>query len=265
MGARTLDDVLVGLEQGVELLLQRLDLLRQADVEPGGLARADGGQALLHLGQREQAEADLEQGERQQADAGERQRQGQARAEVAEARCHLAERAGDGDRVALRHLALAEHVDALGDAQALLQRAVQVGPAHLALVRLDLVLARQRDGQAGERAGAELAARPSVERPDLPVPAGVRDLEQRLAHVLRLAGLLVAMIDGVVENDGEQQVDAPVEAGLDLLGVEGINDRARDRQGQQGPGYRGGKQPERERVSGHRPPATAGSRDRGWS
>jgi hypothetical protein len=82
----------------------------------------------------------------------------------------------------------------------LLQRAVQVGPAHLALVRLDLVLARQRDGQAGERAGAELAARPAVQRPDLPVPARVRDLEQRLAHVLRLAGLLIAVIDGVVEE-----------------------------------------------------------------
>ena len=64
VGARPLDDVLVGFEERVELLLQRLDLLRQADVEPGGLARADGGQALLHLGQREQAEADLEQGER---------------------------------------------------------------------------------------------------------------------------------------------------------------------------------------------------------
>ena len=119
--------------------------------------------------------------------------------------------------------------------------------------------------EAGERARAELAAGPAVERPDLPVPAGMRDLEQRLADVLGLAGLLVAMIDGVVEDDGEQQVDAPVEAGLDLLGVERIDDGARDRQGQQGPCHRGGKQPERERVSCHRPPATAGSRDRGWS
>ena len=44
-----------------------------------------------------------------------------------------------------------------------------------------------------------------------------------------LAWLLIAMIDGVVENDGEQEIDAPVEAGSDLLGVEGINDGPRDR------------------------------------
>ena len=74
LGAGALDDLLVGFEQGVELLLQRLDLGGQLAVEPGGLARADRRQALLHLVQRKQAEADLEQRGGEQTDAGQRQR-----------------------------------------------------------------------------------------------------------------------------------------------------------------------------------------------
>ena len=223
-----------------------------------------GGQALLHLGQRQEAEADLEQRDGEQADAGQRQRQGEARAEVVQAGLHLAQRAGDGDGVALRLLALAEDVDGLGDAQLLIERAVEAGPAHLALVGLDALLARQRDGEAGERAGGELVAR-LVERLDLPVPARMRDLEQRLADVLGRTGLDIAVVDRVGENDGEQHAKAPVEAGLDLLAVERIDDGARDRQHQQVPGGRGGEEPERQRVSCHRPPATAGSPGRGWS
>ena len=86
----------------------------------------------------------------------------QARAEDAEACLHLAKRATDGDRVALRLLALAEHVDGLGHAQPLLQRPLEIGPAHLALVGLDVELARQRRWRrpASERANgrARLAA-----------------------------------------------------------------------------------------------------------
>ena len=81
VGARALDDVLVGLEERVELLLQRLDLVGQVDIEPRRLAGADGGQALLHLGQRQQAEADLEQRDGEQADAGQRQGEREARAD----------------------------------------------------------------------------------------------------------------------------------------------------------------------------------------
>ena len=147
MRARALDDVLVGLEERVELLLQRLDLVRQVDVEAGRLAGADGGQALLHLGQRQEAEADLEQRDGEEADAGQRQGQRETRAEVVKAGLHLAQRAGDRDGVALRLLALAEHVDGLGDAQPLLQGPIEVGPAHLAFVGLDALLARQRNGE----------------------------------------------------------------------------------------------------------------------
>ena len=76
--AGALDDLLVGFEESVELVLQRFDLLRQAGIEADGLARADGGEPLLHLVQRQQAEADLEQGDGKQANAGQRQRQRQA-------------------------------------------------------------------------------------------------------------------------------------------------------------------------------------------
>ena len=202
--ARALDDVLVGLEQRVQLLLQRLDLVGQVDIEPRRLAGADGGQALLHLGQRQQAEADLEQRRGEQADAGQRQGQRETGTEVVKAGIHLAQRAGDGDRVALCLLALAEDIDGLGDAQPLLQRPIEAGPAHLALVGLDALLARQRNGESRERARGEQMAWLAVERLDLPIPARMRDLEQRLADILGDAGLVVAVIDGVGEHDVQQ-------------------------------------------------------------
>ena len=178
---------------------------RQPDVEACGLAGADGGQALLHLGERQQAEADLEQGDGEEADAGQRQRQREPRAEVAQARLDLAQRAGDGHRVALRRLALAEHVDGLGDAQPLLQRALEVGPADLALVGLDVVLARQRHGRAGER------ARLRIWRPGLPSSGLICQYQPEWVTSnsgsptsLGVAGLLLAVIDGVGQDDGEQ-------------------------------------------------------------
>jgi hypothetical protein len=93
----------------------------------------------------------------------------------------------------------------------------------------------------------------------------MRDLEQRLAHILGRPRLDIPVIDGVGENDGEEHAEAPIEAGLDLLTVQRIDDGARDRQHQQVPGGRGGKKPKRQRVSCHLPPATAGSPGRGWS
>ena len=265
VGACPLDDLLVGFQKRIELLLQRPDFLGQPYVEACGVAGANGSQTLLHLGERKQTEAHLEQGEGKETDARQRQGEREPRAEVAQARVDLPQRAGDGHRVALRHLAFAEHIDGLGDAQALLQRPVEAGDANLALVGLDVVLARQRYRHVGERARLDLAARPAVERLDLPVPAGMGDLEQRLAHVLGVAGLLVAVVDGVGQHDGEQDGQAAVEAGRHLLRVQRIDDGARDRQRQQGPGHGGSKQPEGERVSCHRPRARAGSRDRGWS
>src|SRR5204863_1453641 len=135
------------------------------------LARADGSQPLLHLRQRKEPETDLEQGDGEEADAGQRQRQRQPGAEVVQAGLYLAQRAGDGHGVALRLLALAEDVDGLGDAQLLLERTVEIRPAHLALVGLDAVLARERNGEAGERAGCQQTAGLVVQRLDLPVPA----------------------------------------------------------------------------------------------
>ena len=155
VGARPLDDLLVGLEQRVELLLQRLDLGGELAVEPRRLARADRRQALLHPRQREQAEADLEQGDGEQAEAGQRQRLNELAAEGGDVLLDLAQLAGDGDRVALRRLALAEHVDLLGDAHLLLRGPDQVGPAHLLVVGLDLVLAGHRQVVAGQRARAQ--------------------------------------------------------------------------------------------------------------
>ncbi len=122
VGARTLDDLLVGFEQRVELLLQRLDLGGQIAFEPGGLARSDRSQALLHARQRKQPEPDLEQRDGEQTDAGQRQRLNELAAEGGEVLLDLAQLAGNGDRIALRRLAVAEHVHLLGDAHALVCR-----------------------------------------------------------------------------------------------------------------------------------------------
>src|SRR5262249_61659585 len=93
-------------------------------------------------------------------------------------------RGGDGDGIALSLLALSKHVNGLGNAQLLVEGAVQVGPTYLALVGLHVVLAGERDGEARERARYEQVPRFVVQRLDLPVPARVRDLKQRLANVL---------------------------------------------------------------------------------
>ena len=105
VGAGALDDVLVGFEERVELLLQRLDLLRQ--VRPRAVSPRPSGWRpgpFPPCASGKQAEPDLEQGDGEQADAGQRQRQAEPGAEVEQAGFHLAQRAGDGNGVALCRL-----------------------------------------------------------------------------------------------------------------------------------------------------------------
>ena len=98
------------------------------------------------------------------------------------------------------------------------------------------------------------------------IDAGADDYVAKPFHMEEiLARLVLAVIDAVLQDHRKQHAETTIEAGLDLGAVERIDDRARYREDEQNPCRRGGKQPERERVSGHRPPATAGSRDRGWS
>ena len=62
--------------------------------------------------------------------------------------------------------------------------------------------------------------------------------EQWLADVLGHAGIVLAVIDAVGEDDGEQDRDAAVKAREHFLAVERIDDEAGDGQHQQDPGDR---------------------------
>ena len=70
--ARAVDDLLVGVDERVELGLQRLDLGGELALERRLGAGADGGQPVLDLAQRQEPEAHLEQRDGNEADAGER-------------------------------------------------------------------------------------------------------------------------------------------------------------------------------------------------
>jgi hypothetical protein len=210
-------------------VLQGLDLLGKVNVEAGRLTRAHGGQALFHLGERQKPKADLEQRHGEQADAGQCQCQGEPISEVVQAGLDFTQRAGDGDGIALRLFALSKHVNGLGNAQLLVEGAVQVGPTHLALVGLHVMLAGERDGKAGERARYEQVPRFVVQRLDLPVPARVGDFEQRFAHILGSSRFAITVIDGVGQDHGEQHPEATIEASFDFLAVERINDGTCDR------------------------------------
>src|SRR4029079_10059809 len=59
MGARPVDDLSVGLDQGIELLLERPDLGGKLALQPLGIAGADRREVMPDGAQRREAEADL--------------------------------------------------------------------------------------------------------------------------------------------------------------------------------------------------------------
>ena len=164
MRARAFHDLLVGLEERVELLLQRPDLGRQVPLEPGRLARPDVGQGSLHARQREKTEADLEQSGRKEAYASERKRQYEPVAGLGDFLLHLADVAGDDDGIALRLCAHAELVDSLAHAHELPVGAREIRPAGFILPGLYVVLARQRQVLAAEQGRAQGFGRLTVDQ-----------------------------------------------------------------------------------------------------
>ena len=66
MGARALDDFLVGVDQRIGLARERRDLVGELPGQPLGAAGADGGEAVGDALERGEAEAHLEHGGEQQ-------------------------------------------------------------------------------------------------------------------------------------------------------------------------------------------------------
>ena len=86
MGARALDDFLVGVDQRIGLARERRDLLGKLPGEPLGAAGADGGEAVGDALERRQTEAHLEHGGEQQHRGEDRKRDDQRLVEGARLR-----------------------------------------------------------------------------------------------------------------------------------------------------------------------------------
>ena len=117
-------------------------------------------------------------------------------------------------------------------------------------------------GPVGERGRHHASAGGVVERRDLPIPARVRKLKQRLADDLRDTRLVALMQRAEGDDLSEDLAEASIEGGLGFALVHVVDDDAGNGQHQQRPQSRRGEQPESQRVKRHRLPWSAGSRDR---
>ena len=181
MGARALDDFPVGVDQRVGLARQRRDLDGKFTLQPLGAAGADVGDRFRDAFQRRQAEADLEDRGQQQHD---RQREKGAAEIVIEAASlveDLAGVAGDADQ----ELAVGAEIDRpLHHAQVLPLGAVDIAEADAGRGEFGAVLLELRQLLVPQRARGARFRLFGVGAGDLPVPAGQRQFEQRLAERL---------------------------------------------------------------------------------
>jgi hypothetical protein len=171
MGARPLDDLPVGLDQGIELLLQRPDLGGEFAIQPLRIAGADRRKVVPDGPQRREPEPDLEQRCYQEAKPEHPKRSDQHHAEFSEILVDL--RCVPGDSIGIGCGLGAGRLDlALDDAQALILRARRVGTPDEMLVGGGALLARQLELLVEQGVGDE--DRPlggAFERLDLPIPA----------------------------------------------------------------------------------------------
>ena len=210
MGARALDDLAVGVDQRVGLARQRRDLDGKLAFQPFGAAGADVGDRFRNPLERRQAEADLEDRGQQQHDT-----EGcKGAAEVIVEGADLVENLGCVAGHADQEFAVDAEVDRpLDHPQTLALGPVDVAEADagggqfradLLELRQLLVPQRTRRPRLGLLVGTD----------DLPVPAGQRQFEQRLAERLELVvGRLVRRRD-LGDQGAEIEVEAAVEGAL---------------------------------------------------
>ena len=137
---------LVMREQGVQLLGQRLDLARQALVDPRLLARADRGDRAADAAQRPQAVKRLQRGEHDQAEAEDAERADQRPAQHADLLVeHVA---------ALRDLEAPAHRRA-GQPDVALDDAQRLGREFVAVVDVDLGSRRAAGRRCRRRSQSE--------------------------------------------------------------------------------------------------------------
>ena len=211
MGARALDDLPVGVDQRVGLARQRRDLDRKLALQPFGAAGADVGDRVRDALQRRQAEADLEDRGQQQHDAERGEGAAEIIVEAAGLLENLAGVAGDHDQ----ELAVGAEIDRpLDHAQGLPFGAVDIAEADAGRGQLGALLLELRQLLVPQRARRARLRLLGVGAGDLPVPAGQRQLEQRLAERLELVvGRLVRGGD-VGDQRAQIEIEPAVEGAL---------------------------------------------------
>ena len=146
MGARPVDDLPIGLDQGIELLLQRPDLGGKLALQTLRLAGADRRKIVPDSAQRREPEPDLEQRCHHEAKPKHPECRDQHDAEFGKILVDL--RRIIGDRIGIGCGLRAGRLDlALDDAQALILRAWRVGTPDEELVGGGTLLARQLELQ----------------------------------------------------------------------------------------------------------------------
>ena len=264
MGARAVDDLAIGLDQRIQFLLQRPDLLGQLAFELLGFARADLCQVLSHGAQRRESEAHLEECRHQEPEPEHGKGRDEHGGELGEIAVDLAGVASD--RIGIGRGARACRLDlALDNAQALLLGTGGISAPRQACVGGDFILARQPELLIKQGIGDEIGTRGPVERLDLPVPAGEGNAEDGLAEIGGLFRRGGAALRGRGDEAGQIDIEARVEVPLDGLAVERNEEDGGDGKDDEGPRRGRGEQPEGEGVKPHRLRPRGSSRARGQS
>ena len=264
MRARPIDDLAVRLDQRVELLLERSDLVGELAFQLLGLSRPDRGKVFANAAERRKPEADLEIGRGQEAEPERGERGNEQAGELGKIAVDL--RAVSRDRIGIGRGVRARRPDlALEHAQVLAFGTRRIGATGEGVVGGDFALARQLELLVEERVGdVERTVRP-VEGFDLPVPAGEGNGEDRFAERGRLLRLARAAHRARGDEARHIDVEARVETALDGGAVERREQDGGDRKDDQRPYRSRGEQPECEGVKPHRRRPRGDSRARGQS
>ena len=217
MGARALDDFPVGVDQRVGLARQRRDLDGKFALQPFGAAGADIGDRFRNALQRRKPEADLEDRGQQQHDA----ERGEGAAEVIIEAAGLVENlagvAGDADQ----EFAVGAEIDrALHHPQILALGAIDIAEADAGRGQFGAMLLELRQLLVPQRARRARFGLLGVGAGDLPVPAGQRQFEQRLAERLELVvGRLVRRRD-FGDQGAQIEIEPAVEGALGRVAID---------------------------------------------
>ncbi len=180
MSAGALDDFAVGIEQCIGFARKRRDLDREIAFQPLGLPGADRGELLRDALERRQAELHLESGGQQQHQRQPAERQKQSAVEAPDFVLDLGGIAGDRNQITAF---LAEIDIALDQPQPLILGSVDIAGSH-AECRRGGGNRQPRQAAIPKRTRGVYFRLGAVELGHLPIPAGQRQFEQRLAHAL---------------------------------------------------------------------------------